>query len=132
MEELKKKFIVEDKLEEKKLSDFVEKILPFCKVSKSGEVVIDRSDIPNKEKIGLALVARFLANHFEKEIPSEVGVKDLRVSLSIPENQVAARLKELKDDKFAIAVKRGVYRVNPSQIERFLKDLEEEYGAVKK
>jgi hypothetical protein len=130
MEELKKKFIVEEKLEEKKISEYVERVLPFCKISQTGEVIVERKDISSKEKVALALVARFLGNYLQKEVLAEVSVKDLSSFLDIPENQVVARLKELKDkDKIAILVKKGVYKANPLQIGRFLEDLENKYGA---
>ena len=129
MEELRKKFIVEEKINEKKLSEYVQRSLNFGKVSIDGGIIIEKEGMSTKDQIGLALIMRFLANHLEKEIPAEVNVKELSLSLSIPEDQVVARLAELKEDKIAIRVNKGVYKANPLQIGKFLEDVEKKYGA---
>jgi len=129
MEELKKKFIVEERLEERILSKYVERILPFCKISRDGGIIIENSRIITLEKIKLSLAARFLANYLENNIPAEISIAEISSSLSIPKDQVAARLKELKDTKFALSVSKGVYRVNPLQIGRFLNEMEGKYSA---
>nr|MDO8046182.1 hypothetical protein [Candidatus Baldrarchaeota archaeon] len=129
MEELKKKFIVEEKLDEKVVSECIEKILPFCKVSKNGEVIIEKKNMTVADRIKLALTARFLANYLEREISAETTAKELSSFLYVPENQISARLKELKDSKFAIRVKKGVYTVNPLQIRKFVHEIETKYGA---
>jgi len=124
MEELKKKFIVEEKLDEKRVTNYIERILPFCKISKDGLVIIEAKGLVALQQVKLALVARFLANHLDKNIPTEMSNGELSTSLSIPEDQIAARMKELREDKFAISVKRGLHQVNPLQIERFIAELE--------
>jgi len=129
LEELRKKFIVEEKINEKKLSEYVQRSLNFGKVSIDGGIIIEKEGMSTKDQIGLALIMRFLANHLEKEIPAEVNVKELSLSLSIPEDQVVARLAELKEDKIAIRVNKGVYKANPLQIGKFLEDVEKKYGA---
>lgn len=126
-EELRKKFIVEEKLDEKRISEYVERTLRFGKVSIDGGIIIEM-DMPTKDKVGLALIMRFLANHLEKGISAEVTVKELSQFLDIPEDQVVARLTELVEDKIAIRVDKGVYRANSLQIGRFLDYLENKYG----
>lgn len=124
MEELKKKFIVEEKLDEKRVTDYIERILPFCKISKDGRVIVETKGLKTLQQIKLALVARFLANYLDKNMPAEMSNGELSDSLSIPKDQIAARMKELREDKFAIPVKRGLHQVNPLQIERFMVELE--------
>lgn len=60
MKDLKEKFIVDDNFDEKKLAEYVERLLPFCKISKSGEVLveIERATATEKVKFGLASRAR--------------------------------------------------------------------------
>ena len=128
MEELRKKFIVEEKLNEKRLSEYIERALQFGKVSLDGGIIIEKEGMSTKYQIGLALIARFLANHLEKSISAEVNFKDIAQCLGIPEDQVVARLADLTKDRIAIRVGRGVYKANPSQIGRFLRDLESKYG----
>ncbi|MCX8000383.1 MAG: hypothetical protein N3A69_15760 [Leptospiraceae bacterium] len=80
-----------------------------------------------KDQVGLALVMRFLANSLERGIPIEVNAKELSHFLGIPKDQVVARLADLKDEKIAIRVDKGVYKANPAQIGRFLDNLENKY-----
>jgi hypothetical protein len=124
MEELKKKFIVEEKLDEKRVANYIERILPFCKISKDGLVIVETKDLKALQQVKLALIARFLANYLDKNIPTGMSNGELSTSLSIPEDQIAARMKELREAKFAIPVKRGLHQVNPLQIERFVVELE--------
>lgn len=132
MEDLKKKFIVEENLEEKKLVGYVERILPFCKISKSGGIILEMHEATALEKVKLALVARFLANHLEGSISPEVNPEELSRNLDIPKDQVYARLKELKDDRFAVTSDKGIYRVNTFEIGKFLDEIEGKYGSSKK
>jgi hypothetical protein len=127
MENLKERFIVSERIDEKRIKEFVERLLPFCKVTKSGGIIIENLELTTLEKVKVALIARFLANSLDSEISSEVNGEELSNSLMIPKNQVLARLKELKDEKFAFRVSKGVYRVNPLKIEDFLKELENKY-----
>ena len=131
MENLKEKFIVSEKIDEKRIKEFVKRLLPFCKVTKNGGIIIERADLTNIEKIKVSLVARFLANRLEPGIPPEVTGEELSNSLMIPKNQVLARLKELKDEKFAFRVGKGIYKVNLLRIENFLKSLESKYKVGK-
>jgi hypothetical protein len=124
MEELKKKFIVEENLDEKRVTNYVERILPFCKMSKDGMIIIEAKDLTTPQKVKLALVARFLANYLDKSIPIEISNEELSTSLSVPEDQIAARIAELREDKFAIPVKRGLHQANPLQIEKSIAELE--------
>lgn len=124
LEELKKKFIVDQKLDEKRIVNYTERILPFCKISKDGLVIVEAKGITSLQQVQLALVARFLANYLDNGIPAEISNDDLSISLNLPKDQVAARLKELRDAKFATLVKRGVHQVNALKIEGFVKELE--------
>jgi hypothetical protein len=127
LEDLKKKFIVDDSFDEKKLAEYVGRLLPFCKISKSGEILVEIEQATTVEKVKLGLAARFVANNLQKEIPSEIDADDLSKFLDIPKNQVAARLNELKDNKFAISVERGLFSINPRALSPFLDEMEAKY-----
>jgi len=124
MEELKKKFIVEEKLDEKRVANYIERILPYCKISKDGMVIVETKGLIALQQVKLALIARFLANYLDKNIPVGMSNGELSTSLSIPEDQIGARMAELRRDKLAIPVKRGLHQVNPLQIERLIVELE--------
>ena len=127
MKELKDRFIVDEKFDKKKVEKFVERLLPFCKVTKTGAILLERDDFTSTEKIKIALVARFLANSLDESISAEVNSEELSNHLMIPKNQVVARLKELKDERFAFRVSRGIYKVNPLKINDFLNTIEIRY-----
>jgi len=127
LEELRKKFIVEEKIDEKRILEYVERSLKFGKVSSDGGVIIEKGGMTTKDQVGLALVMRFLANRLEKEIPAEVNAEELSQFLGIQEDQVSARLVDLTKERFAIRVDKGIYRANPPQIGRFLDYLENKY-----
>jgi len=128
MKNLKEKFIVSEKIDEKRINELVERLLPFCKVTEGGGVIIEKAELTTIEKIKIALTARFLANSLGSEISPEVNGEELSNSLMIPKDQVLARLKELKDEKFAFRVSKGVYKVNPFKIDDLLKSLENKAG----
>lgn len=124
MEDFKKKFIVDEDFDEKRIVEYGEKLLPFCKISKKGEVLINVENATAIERVKLALAARFVANRVQSEIPAEIGADDLSNFLNIPKNQITARLNELKDSKFAESVERGLFRINPRQLSAFLNEME--------
>lgn len=127
MEELRKKFIIEERIEEKRMAEHIERSLKFGKVSRDGSVIIEKRGLAEKDKVGLVLVMRYLANYLEKEIPSEVTVKEVSKFLSIPEKEANARLADLTKEKIAVRVKRGIYKINLGRIEDFLTYLENKY-----
>jgi hypothetical protein len=132
MENLRKRFIVEENLEEKKITEYVERVLPFCKVTKNGAIWLGERPVTNLEKVKIALVARFLANRIEQSIPSEITANELSNSLEIPQDQIRARLKDVRDSKFAFSSENGKHKVRPSEIGKFLDELERKYGEIKK
>ena len=54
-------------------------------------------------------------------------IRRLSKMLNLPKNQAAARLTELVEDKVAVRIEKGVYKINPSKIGRFLDYLESKY-----
>lgn len=124
MEELRKKFIVEEKLDDKRVTNYIQRILPFCKISKDGLLILEVTGITRAQQVKLALVTRFLANHLDKTISAEISNHELSASLNIPRDQIAARLKDLREERFAASVGKGVSQVNPLHIERFILELE--------
>lgn len=124
MESLKDQFIISDDVDEKRLKQFVERLLPFCKVTESGKVIIGKGKLTVSEKIGIVLVARYLANRLSPTILPEMGAEDLSDNLLVPRDQILARIKNLKDGKLVRSSSRGVYGVDPTRIGSFLKELE--------
>ena len=128
LKSLKSEFIVSADVSKAKISEYIRRIMQFCKVAENGAVIIENEKLTNREKIIVSLIARFLANKIESGIPSDVSAEELSDYLLIPKNQILARLKEAVDEKLAIRVERGIYKINPTKIEKFLEILENKYG----
>ena len=134
LEELKKEWIVDEEeifKEKSKLAKLVKRMMNYCKVTKSGDVIINDNyeGITIKEKVCLYAMARFLANKLDENIPREVKADEIAESLMIDRRVVMARLKDLKDEKYLIRESRGIYHANPSKIEAFLHELDKKYGS---
>jgi len=132
MEELKKKFIVNDNLEEETIKNYVERLLPFCKLSSNGNILVDNKISTSLKRMKTALVGRFLANRLEPSIPAEMSGEELSTILNIPKDQIYARVKDLKKERFVVILEKKKYRVQSHEIDKFLSELEKEFGTEKK
>jgi len=132
MEELKKKFIVNDNLEEETIKNYVERLLPFCKLSSNGNILVDKKISTSLKRMKTALVGRFLANRLEPSIPAEMSGEELSTILNIPKDQIYARVKDLKKERFVVILEKKKYRVQSHEIDKFLSELEKEFGTEKK
>ena len=132
LEELKKQFIVEDDIELDELKQLILRISKFCKVDKNGYVIVHNDKIRIIDKILLVLSARFLGNRLQQKLGEEVAIheeinnKEIATMLKEKQTVVNARLKDLKDDRKIILVRRGVYKVLPHIIYNLLDRLEKE------
>jgi hypothetical protein len=131
LEKLKVEWIIEEKeFDKRKLECLVKRLMPFCKITNSGEIDLTEigENLSLKEKVMLALVARFIAHRLDDYILEEVSLDEIPGFFSVDNVQVRARLKDLKDEKLAVLVKRGVYKANPIRIEKYLDEIKEKHG----
>jgi len=137
MEELEKrvreKFFEEKEYSKEHILKFIERIADFVTVNpKTQEVNIIKSKLTNKEKVGLVVIARFLANQLEKTISSEVTIEEVVKYTRIDEPQVRARLSELVDENVLHRVAKGVYSVRSfPAIEKWVNNIIEKYSGEK-
>jgi hypothetical protein len=131
MENIRKRFIVDENLDEKKIEGYAERLLPFCKVTKNGGISLSERPVTTLEKVKIALVTRFLANSLEQSIPAEITAEELSNSLEIPRDQINARLKDVRDSKFGSVSDNGKYKAKPIEVVKFIDELEKKYGEVK-
>jgi hypothetical protein len=120
IEDLKKKFIVDDDVLKTRLEDIVEKALIHCKIDKKGQVLITNSKLSTKDRLCLVLSARAIAAQLDPSISADVTVTDIGTYLGLPTNQVRARGNDAIKAKFAEAPAPGIYRAVPHKIETFL------------
>lgn len=129
MEDLKKLFIVDDReFDTKNTEKFVRKIADFVKIGKDGSIFIEIESLNKTDKIQLAIVARFLANKIDKDIPQEVGLNEIMQFLSLPQNTATARISELTKARTIKRIKAGKYVAMPHQIEKFIDKINKKYG----
>ena len=131
LEELKSKWIIDEKrFDERKIRQYIKRLLNYCKITKKGEV--DLTEKSEKfsliDKVKLALTARFVASKLDNSISETVSAKEISKFFLVDKLQVVARLKEAIDEKFAFRDKKGVYKLNPSRLDAFLDNLEKKYG----
>lgn len=127
LEDLKAKWIIEKiDFDEKMVGRYVKRLMPFCKITKNGEIFLtdEGKKLSLKDQVGLTLVARFIAHILDDSIPEEVSAEEVSKIFLVDRMQVYARFKDTKNEKLAISVKRGIYKANPSRIEKFLDDIE--------
>lgn len=129
-EDLKNRFIVDENPDDKKIEGYVKRIMPYCKTTKKGAIIFVNEDIKSLDKVKASLVVRYLANHAEPAIPSEIMADEFESLLDIPKTQVYARLKDVRDEKFVTVSEKGGYRVKPHEIAKFLDKLDEKYGKI--
>ena len=112
----------------------ISRILKFCKIDKNGYVVIYDKNLKLIDKILLILSARYLGNRLQQKLNRDISINDQvnnkEISNMLREKDlvVNARLKDLKDERKVIPVRRGVYKIAPYIIDQFLFALE---GGIK-
>jgi hypothetical protein len=132
LEELKNKFIVDRKRYDKeKLPSFVERILRYCVISPDGHVQIQNQSLSTKEKIGVCILARFLASELDGSIKKDMTSTEIAETLALDRQIVFARINELTGEGLTESAMKGVYEIIPYSIEIFLNRLDERYNTKK-
>ncbi len=122
-EDLKKKFIVDETYERERLKNDVERLLRHCRITGQGRVIITSGKLTAKEKIGLVISARFIANKLQKSIPESVTAEELSKYTYIQKPGVSRRTAELVNEAFVFRPEPATYRANPARIDEFLDTL---------
>ena len=120
IEELKKKFIVDDDVLRNRLEAIATKALAHCVVDKKGAVHFNNPKLSAKEKVQLTLAARAIASQMDSGVSADVSVAELSENCGIPQNQVYARAADLINEKSATAPKKGYYAAVPHRVEVLL------------
>jgi hypothetical protein len=126
-EDLKNNFIIDDNPNEARIEGYIKRLMPYCKTTKTGAIVYGLETLGTLDKIKSALVARYLANFIEPSISAEINHEEFFNIVDIPKNQLRARLKDVRKDKFATSGTNG-YKVKPQEINKFLTKLADKYG----
>ncbi|MHA1280537.1 MAG: hypothetical protein ACTSQ8_25550 [Candidatus Helarchaeota archaeon] len=120
LEELRKKFIVDQtEYEKEKLESHLEKVLKYGRITTDGKVIL-KNNLTNKEKVGVVLIIRYLANQLDQNISKEVSVKEISNYTGMKENQTRARCSDLVGEGVILKVEGNVFRFYPTLIDEFL------------
>ena len=120
IEDLKKKFIVDDDVLKNRLEEIATKALEHCVVDKKGNVHFNSSNLSAREKLSLILAARAIASQMDETIKSDVSMAELTLISGLPEKQITARIAELTKDKLVTSSKKGIYSAVPHKVEALL------------
>lgn len=130
LESLRRDFILDREAEQEDIGNLTTRILRFCKIDKQGYVVLSDRGAKIPTKILLVLSARYIGSKLQQKTGDSVTInesihyKDLAKMLREKEAVIAARLKELKDERVVASVSPGIYRIEPYALDKFLMELE--------
>lgn len=119
IEEIKKKFIVDDDVLRNRLEAIATKALTHCVVDKKGAVHFNNPKLTAREKLQLTLAARAIASQMDSGLKAEVSVAELCAN-GIPKDQVYARAADLINEKSATSPRKGYYAAVPHKVEAML------------
>lgn len=124
LQELKKKFIIDQgKYEKEKLESHLEKTLKYGRATSEGRVVLKKGP-KSKQKIGLVLVIRYLANKIDEKISENVTIEEIISYTGVERKQVRARCSDLVNDGIISRLEGGLFRFNASLIDEFIDKLD--------
>jgi len=133
LEKIKQKFFVDpEKYKLEEVPRLLERLLPYCQLDLKGKITLRYRGLTAKEKIFLLLAARALGSVLEPSIVAEVSVDEMASNFGIPKEQVWARLKELRDERFVLQPSPDTYRASSHVVEEFLDVLDNKYAEAKK
>jgi hypothetical protein len=130
-ENLKNSFFIDENPDDKKIEEYTRRIMPYCRPNKQGAPIFSNDDLKTLDRIKVFLVLRYITNHWESNIPREISTDEFEQMLDIEINQLRARLKDIRDEKFADLLDNGNYRVKVHKIPEFLERLDDKYGKIK-
>jgi K+-transporting ATPase c subunit len=123
LEELKRKFIVDDDVLRARLEPVVDKALHHCVIDKTGLVHITNKALSGKQRVMLTIAARAIASQLDPNISADVAITEIAKCTGLPDNQIRARINEVVKERFAHSPRRGSYVANAHKVEAFLDSL---------
>ena len=121
---LKNKFIVDETTTREDAEQLIEKALKYGRVSKSGDIIIDKVQLSQDNILRLALVLRFLAHGIDESITESVRPTELTKVMGERVESVGSRLSQLAKSGFAKKSGYGQYVAHSYKVDKFLNELE--------
>jgi hypothetical protein len=123
LEELRRKFIVDDDVLKTRLEPVVTRALDHCVIDKAGRVHITNRRLSGKQQVMLTLAARAIASQLDPNMSADVSIPEIKKFTGLPDNQIRARINDIVKERFAHSPKRGSYAANAHKVEAFLESL---------
>lgn len=125
IQDLKKKFLLDDAQVQQHLDALVDKVRPFCAIDATGNVHFEPGTrtLKTRDKVFLALAARYIGAKLQIGNAETAEVADLKSWLGIPDNQLRARCNELLKESYIASGERGSFSVLPHRIEMYVDSL---------
>lgn len=123
-DELKRKFIVDESDIRQDTEKLIEKALKYGRVSKNGDIIVDKNKLSQDNTTRLALVLRFLAHGIDETIPESIRPTELTKVLGERVESVGSRLSQLAKAGFAKKSGYGQYVVHHYKVDKFLDELD--------
>jgi hypothetical protein len=122
-DDLRNKFIVDESHVRQNTERFIEKALKFGRVSKGGDIIIDKTHLSQDNILKLALVLRYLGHSLDETIADTVRPSELTKVMGERIESVGSRLSQLAKNGFAKKSGYGQYVVQSYRVEKFLDEL---------
>ncbi len=122
--DIKSLFIVDESQVIQNNEKLIEKALKYGRITKNGNVIIDKTELSQDNTLKLALVIRFLAHTIDETISATVRPTEMIALLGERIESVGSRLSHQTKAGFLKKTGYGQYMVNHYKIEGFLNELE--------
>lgn len=123
-DDLKSRFIVDEGHARQNTERLIEKALKYGRVSKGGDIIIDRARLSQDNTLKLGLVLRYLGHSIDETISESVRPSELTKVLGERIESVGSRLSLLAKNGFLKKSGYGQYIVQSYRVEKFLDELE--------
>jgi len=123
----------EDKFSEAQLSKSINALKKYAKlIGRNGSVHIEDKSLSGTDKLKLFLITRYLGSELTKLRPKlkidpsikSISSKDIETFLSVDGPNARSRMSALVKEGFVKRSVKGKIEIEPFQVERFLKELE--------
>ena len=84
---------------------------------------MNKTKITQRNKIGIAVMARYLGNKMNENILDTITPAELAEIANIARNNVRSLVGTLIEEGFISRIEEGIYRFNPTQIEFFFEQI---------
>lgn len=123
-DDLRKKFIVDEYDVRQDTENLIEKALQYGRVSKNGDIILDKNKLSQDNTVKLSLVLRFLAHGIDETISESIRPTELTKVLGERVESVGSRLSQLAKAGFAKKSGYGKYVVHHYKVDKFLDELD--------